>query len=298
MIRLITFLAAIGLSASVAAFQPRTGLWYNAAQSGDGFNIEIQNGVLVLTVYSYEASGDSEWYLASGAMTNANHTFTATLDKYRNGRCISCAYTGRPTQPGNDGTVTITFTSETAATVSLPGGRVTAIEPYDFGYGAAPGGLLGEWVFFYDIISTFGERFRYTTIASATSKGNGVVVDLTRNGTCELQTSGSLVGYVLCFDFDSTLTVVENQYHWRYGIEETFGGVYTFPPSGNTYSMKGMRTMAPNGSSKSLASLGDDVHQAAKIAEDRRQNRLAPVSDGELASAAEEMRQALLRAKQ
>ena len=29
--------------------------------------------------------------------------FTATLDKYTGGQCISCPYTGRPTLAGNDG---------------------------------------------------------------------------------------------------------------------------------------------------------------------------------------------------
>ena len=65
---------------------------------------------------------------------------------------------------GNDGTISISFSSETAATLTLPGGRTTTIVPYNFGYGDPPTGLLGQWVFFYDILSTFatfdGTSFR------------------------------------------------------------------------------------------------------------------------------------------
>ena len=55
--------------------------------------------------------------------------FTATLDKYTGGQCISCAYKA-PALAGNDGTITITFTSPTTATVDLPGGRHIQIQRY------------------------------------------------------------------------------------------------------------------------------------------------------------------------
>jgi len=35
----------------------------------------------------------------------------------------------KPAMMGNDGGMTITFTSPTTATVQLPGGRVTSIQP-------------------------------------------------------------------------------------------------------------------------------------------------------------------------
>jgi hypothetical protein len=56
---------------------------------------------------------------------------TGTLDKYGGGQCASCMYQ-MPTMMGNDGGMTIMFTSPTTATVQLPGGRVTAIQPEAF----------------------------------------------------------------------------------------------------------------------------------------------------------------------
>ena len=58
-----------------------------------------------------------------------NNVFTATLAKYAGGQCISCAYVA-PTLSGDDGTITITFTSSTTATVDFSGGRHIQIQRY------------------------------------------------------------------------------------------------------------------------------------------------------------------------
>ena len=108
---------------------PAVGLWWNPAESGTGYALDYKHGVLVVTVYSYTAAGAPIWYLASGPVTN--NVFTSTLDKYQGGQCISCAY--QPTAiNGNDGTVSITFTSPTTARMVLPGGRSFQIVPQAF----------------------------------------------------------------------------------------------------------------------------------------------------------------------
>ncbi len=67
-----------------------------------------------------------------GRLPTTAPPFTATLDKYRGGQCLTCPYTGRPTLVGNDGTITITFTSSTSAVVNLPNNRVSPIQPQVF----------------------------------------------------------------------------------------------------------------------------------------------------------------------
>ena len=117
-------------AAAVTAFTPQAGLWWNAAESGSGYNFDYKHGVLVVTVFTYEAgTGHSEWYLASGPVTN--NVFTATLDKYRNGQCVTCPYANPGPPAGNDGTITITFTSATSAVMQLPG-RTTNVVPQPF----------------------------------------------------------------------------------------------------------------------------------------------------------------------
>jgi hypothetical protein len=113
------------------ALTPQIGLWWNPNESGSGYAFDYKHGVLVVTVYSYLPNGTPQWYLASGSLSGS--TFTSTLDKYVAGQCIACAaYPGRPSNTGNDGAVTIIFSSPTSATMYLPGGRVTQIQPQAF----------------------------------------------------------------------------------------------------------------------------------------------------------------------
>ena len=115
-------------SAPVAgAFIPVPGVWWNKNEPGSGFGLDYENGTLLAEVYSYVAGGASQWYLAAGPL--ANNVFTATLDKYTGGQCVSCAYKA-PSLSSNDGTITITFTSATTATADLPGGRHIQIERF------------------------------------------------------------------------------------------------------------------------------------------------------------------------
>lgn len=116
--------------APALAFTPVTGLWWNPSESGSGYNVQVQHGVLVVTMFTYTAGGDPMWYVVSGTLANsgAGVMATGTLDKFRGGPCASCMYQ-MPSPTGNDGSMTIRFSSPTAAAVQLPGGRVTQIQP-------------------------------------------------------------------------------------------------------------------------------------------------------------------------
>jgi len=81
-----------GGGAAPLAFTPVTGLWWNPNESGSGYNLQAQHGVLVVTMYSYTPTGDPLWYIASGALTNVGSGVAATgaLNKSRGGQCASC----------------------------------------------------------------------------------------------------------------------------------------------------------------------------------------------------------------
>jgi hypothetical protein len=124
-------IAQPGGGAPPLAFTPVTGVWWSPNESGTGYNIQVQRGVLVATMYSYTTMGDPIWYLAVGILGNLGKGVAAvgTLDKYRGGQCTSCTYQ-MPSRMGNDGGITFTFSSPTAATIQLPGGRVAQIQPF------------------------------------------------------------------------------------------------------------------------------------------------------------------------
>ena len=102
------------------AITPQVGLWWNPNESGSGYAIDLQHGVIVVTIYSYNSDGTAQWYLMTGPLVN--NTVSGPLQKFRGGQCISCAYQN-PVPNGSDGTMTIAFTSAKSATATLPGGR-------------------------------------------------------------------------------------------------------------------------------------------------------------------------------
>jgi len=109
---------------------PVVGLWDNGDEPGTGYSLDFKHGVLVVLVFAYTSSGAAQWYIASGPVVGA--TFTGRLDKFTGGPCIACTFTGGPSAAGNDGNITIEFSSPTSATVQLPGGKVTPIRPTPF----------------------------------------------------------------------------------------------------------------------------------------------------------------------
>lgn len=109
-----------GVLVSAILITPQAGLWWNPDESGSGYAIDIQHGVVVVTVYSYNQDGTAQWYLMSGQLSN--NTVSGPLQKFKSGQCISCTYNA-PVANGNDGTMSVTFTSATTASVTLPGGR-------------------------------------------------------------------------------------------------------------------------------------------------------------------------------
>jgi hypothetical protein len=246
--------AAIAFAANTAsAFEPRTGHWWNPAESGRGFNIDIQENVLVITFYSYNANGAPQWYIASGQMSGGQRNFSGPLLKVMDGQCLTCAYAGQPKSDGTDGVINIAFSSETAAAITLPGGRTAQIQPFNFGYGEPPDGMLGEWLFTEEIGIGFADRFKFTRLVTGTANGAGgasMAFDPVKIAGCEYQVRGPSVGFVVCADINSA-GVTENGYRFRFGLDQTFSGAYIAPTSGNAYTMKGWKTASKAEATKS-----------------------------------------------
>lgn len=201
-----TLLFTIGvfvINISAWAFMPVIGLWNIDAemngQPGRGFMIETRNEIVFMTYFGYRSDGSSLKYNAIGPLINNN--FTADLVEYQGGTVIGGMY-----QPasmnGTIGPVTLSFTSGTHGTITLPGDTPRAISKNSFGYSDGPDGLLGKWLITYDVLSYPNSAIRTltTNLGVATSTGNGVVATSTGNFGCEFQVSGSYTGMVFCVD--------------------------------------------------------------------------------------------------
>lgn len=99
-----------------AGFQlpnPRTAWYYVQGEDGTGVAIEIRDGVLFLAWFTFDESGQPNWFSAGGTMTDAN-TFSGPLSRW-SGWELGTEYI--PPTPEPAGTVSVTFTSSTTVTM-------------------------------------------------------------------------------------------------------------------------------------------------------------------------------------
>ncbi len=122
-----------GSSGSGNNITPKQGLWAVSAEvngsPGRGFQIDLRGDTLVLIFFGYDAVGNGRFWLASG--TYASNTFTGPLTAYEGGTRFGGPFQAAHAS-GSAGNVTITFSSETSGTITLPGEAAKAISRFAF----------------------------------------------------------------------------------------------------------------------------------------------------------------------
>jgi len=111
---------------------PQNGWWYNPAEGGRGFGIEVQGGAMYLAGYMYDAAGNPVWYLASGNMTNSS-LFQGTWAQFANGQTLTGSYQAPTTANADVGSLTVQFSDTTDAIMTLPDGRQIPLKRFIFG---------------------------------------------------------------------------------------------------------------------------------------------------------------------
>jgi|GEM_PF-1369709 len=120
---------------SPSGFVPQNGWWWNPAEGGRGFTIEILNNKMFLGAYLYDQSGRATWHVSGPTAMTSSTRYEGTLLTYAGGQTLNGAWK-QPTIIGGAGSVRIDFTSATKGTLTWAGGSIP-IQRYDI-----PGGGL------------------------------------------------------------------------------------------------------------------------------------------------------------
>ncbi len=118
-------------SSGTPIFQPETGWWWNEAESGRGFAVEIQGNTLFMAGYMYDDGGNPIWYVTTGTMASPTLYQNAWL-QFANGQTLTGPFKQNQLINGNAGGITLQFNSTTTATLTLPGGRQIALTRFIF----------------------------------------------------------------------------------------------------------------------------------------------------------------------
>jgi hypothetical protein len=130
------------LAAGPARAAPEVGWWWNPNESGRGFFVESQNGIIYLAGYFYEADGRATWLVSGGPNTDA-YNYQGRLLAYRNGQTLTGDYKP-PSTPTDAGPVSIKFSDDTHGTIVWPGGTIPIVRQI-FGGESADTAPEGGW---------------------------------------------------------------------------------------------------------------------------------------------------------
>src|SRR5664279_5668821 len=112
------YAALLATLSPLAQCAPQTGWYWNPAESGRGFNIEIQGTTLFMAGFMYDANGHPMWIVSGGPMSSAT-TYSGTAYVTDNGQPLGGAYSNPTSVPF--GNASVAFSSDTDAVVNING---------------------------------------------------------------------------------------------------------------------------------------------------------------------------------
>lgn len=189
------------LTSAAQDISPFNGLWAideeNNGGPGRGFQLDVQNDIIVLTFYGYQESGPATFYIASGSFNQGSNSITMPLNEFAGGTAFGQAFKNAEFV-GSAGDVTIDFTDMAHGEICLPGESCKAVSALNFGLNPVDE-LLGEWiavtsgfdvnVIFLNFDQRTGDEVTGTAIVS--SDGFDITLDL----FCELADNPTLYRY-------------------------------------------------------------------------------------------------------
>ncbi len=113
---------AIPSGVSCNPLPPQTGWWWNPAEGGRGFSIEVQGNNLFFAAFHYDTSGRATWNVSPGPISLGGSYFTSDLYNVTDGQALGGAY--RAPNAVKAGAITLSFSSPTQGTMTWPGGSV------------------------------------------------------------------------------------------------------------------------------------------------------------------------------
>ncbi|MDP2367517.1 S8 family peptidase [Rhodoferax sp.] len=169
-------------SLSQTGFAPEAGWWWNHAEPGRGFAIEVQGNNLFVAGFMYDEAGQPVWYVSTATMLTPSY-YSGRWISYANGQAMGQPFKAPVVTNPNVGPLTISFSDTRNATMTMPNGQSIVVKRFlDYGVAtpitADPPNLmrvnkiLGSWALTYRIINSYTDTISLeTTRESSTTPG-------------------------------------------------------------------------------------------------------------------------------
>ena len=106
------------------------GWWWNEAEGGRGYFIEVQGSTAFVGSFMYDGNGQPVWYVSTTTL-NGSQSLSGTLQQYANGQSLTGSYKIPPVV-GNPGTMSFNFLTNNTANMVLPSGATVALKRFKF----------------------------------------------------------------------------------------------------------------------------------------------------------------------
>lgn len=106
---------------------PESGWWWNPAESGRGFSLEVSGNAAFLAAFLYDASGRATWLAVAGSL-RPDGGFAAPLSAWRDGQTLAGSYRA-PMAAGSPGQIDLRCSQADRCTLTWPGGTLN-VERY------------------------------------------------------------------------------------------------------------------------------------------------------------------------
>lgn len=131
------------------AISPMTGGWVitdeNNGEPGRGLQLEVQNGVLVLSFYGYLGTGSARWWIAAGSFSANSNELVMDFTAFQGGTPFGGNFSSAESV-GSAGQVTVRFSNIDVGEICLPNEPCKEMRAFNFGFSNNAPALLGLWV--------------------------------------------------------------------------------------------------------------------------------------------------------
>lgn len=142
-------LMVLGSALLHAKIVPADGLWrtIDDPEFGSGLMLTTQNGITLVSVFTYDAEGQNVWYIASGQVDDAG-LYEATILQTHQGEYLLNQIPQSAQVITSDSTINIQFSGSQVATLSINNSEPKTIRADHFGFNTDSGlpDLSGKWV--------------------------------------------------------------------------------------------------------------------------------------------------------
>lgn len=131
------YVPCVGCDEFIDAPYPEPGHWYNPDQSGSGFTLEFQNGVMAGYYFGYDVAGEPEWYLVTNRLERSENPgvmweVEIEPQRFTGGNCLGCPYQP-PNVPVKQAKIRIEFLQRAYARLTLPDESIQYMVPIMYG---------------------------------------------------------------------------------------------------------------------------------------------------------------------